>query len=205
MSRPACTARMPSISTATGARSRPTAPFGFRRPLPRIGCPTAQGGRWVFVDGIWAWAPGPVVQRAVYAPALVVFFGGPSVRVAIGTPFVSWVALGWGEPVVPWWGRSGFAGRPSWRGWGGPRIVNNVVVNQNTVVNVNTINVYRNVSVHNAVVAVSQEHFGRTPVHEARMTHVDVQRLEPVRGQLRVTPEASSFVAASGPARRPPE
>src|SRR6266481_5447308 len=162
-------------------------------------------GRWVFVDGIWAWAPGPVVQRAVYAPALVVFFGGPSVRVAIGTPFVSWVALGWGEPVVPWWGRSGFAGRPSWRGWGGPRIVNNVVVNQNTVVNVNTINVYRNVSVHNAVVAVSQEHFGRTPVHEARMTHVDVQRLEPVRGQLRVTPEASSFVAASGPARRPPE
>jgi len=162
-------------------------------------------GRWVFVDGIWAWAPGPVVQRAVYAPALVVFFGGPSVRVAIGTPFVSWVALGWGEPVVPWWGRSGFAGRPSWRGWGGPRIVNNVVVNQNTVVNVNTINVYRNVSVHNAVVAVSQEHFGRTPVHEARMTHVDVQRLEPVHGQLRVTPEASSFVAASGPARRPPE
>ena len=162
-------------------------------------------GRWVFVDGIWAWAPGPVVQRAVYAPALVVFFGGPSVRVAIGTPFVSWVALGWGEPVVPWWGRSGFAGRPSWRGWGGPRIVNNVVVNQNTVVNVNTINVYRNVSVHDAVVAVSQEHFGRTPVHEARMTHVDVQRLEPVRGQLRVTPEASSFVAASGPARRPPE
>jgi hypothetical protein len=162
-------------------------------------------GRWVFVDGFWAWAPGPMVHRAVYAPALVVFFGGPSVRVAIDTPFVSWVALGWGEPIVPWWGRSGFVGRPSWRGWGGPRIVNNVVVNQTTVVNVNTINVYRNVSVHNAVVAVSQERFGRSPVHEARMAQVDVQRLEPVRGQLPVTPAASSFVAASGAARRPPE
>src|SRR5207249_2027001 len=29
-------------------------------------------GRWVFVDGFWAWAPGPIVHRAVYAPALVV-------------------------------------------------------------------------------------------------------------------------------------
>ena len=162
-------------------------------------------GRWVFVDGFWAWAPGPIVHRAVYAPALVVFFGGPSVRVAIDTPFVSWVALGWGEPIVPWWGRPGFVGRPSWRGWGGPRIVNNVVVNQTTVVNVNTINVYRNVGVQNALVAVSQEHFGRSPVHEARMAQVDVQRLEPMRGKLRVTPAASSFVAASGAARRPPE
>ncbi len=162
-------------------------------------------GRWVFVDGYWAWAPGPMVRRAVYAPALVVFFGGPSVRVAIGSPFVSWVALSWGEPVVPWWGRAGFVGRPWWGGWGGPRFVNNIVVNQTTVVNVNTINVYRNVSVHNAVVAVSQEHFGRRAVHEARMAQVDVKRLEPVRGQLRVTPAASSFVAASGAARRPPE
>ena len=67
-------------------------------------------GRWVDVDGFWAWAPGPVVVRPVYAPALVAFFGGPGVGVSIslGGPVVGWVALGWGEPVVPWWGREGF-------------------------------------------------------------------------------------------------
>jgi len=124
-------------------------------------------GRWVFVDGYWAWAPGPMVRRAVYAPALVAFFGGPGVRVAVGSPFVSWVALSWGEPVVPWWGRSSFVGRPWWGGWGGPRVVNNVAVNRTTVVNVTNINVYRNVTVHNAVVAVNQDQFGRRAVVHA--------------------------------------
>src|SRR5262245_66670830 len=33
-------------------------------------------GRWVFVGGSWAWAPGPIVVRPVYTPALVAFFGG---------------------------------------------------------------------------------------------------------------------------------
>ena len=83
---------------------------------------------------MWAWAPGPVVVRPAYAPALVAFFGAPGVRVAVGAPFVSWVALGWGEPCVPWWGRPGFVGRPWWGGWGGPRVVNNVVINRTTVV-----------------------------------------------------------------------
>src|SRR5207245_2677331 len=102
--------------------------------------------------GPGAWAPGPVVVRPVYAPALVAFFGGPSVHVAIGVPGVSWVALGWGEPLVPWWGRPQFVGRPTWVGWGGPRFVNNVVVNRTTVVNVTNINDYRNTNVTNAVV-----------------------------------------------------
>ena len=75
-----------------------------------------------------------MVVRPVYAPALVAFFGAPGVRIAIGAPFVSWVALGWGEPCVPWWGRPGFVGRAWWGGWGGPRVVNNVVINRTTVV-----------------------------------------------------------------------
>jgi hypothetical protein len=165
-------------------------------------------GRWVFVDGLWAWAPGPLVARPVYAPALVAFFGAPGVRVgvSVGTPSVSWVALGWGEPLVPWWGRPGFVGQPHWAGWGGPRVVNNVVVNRTTVVNVNTINVYRNVAVQNAVVAVPQERFGRgAPVHEARVAEVDVHQLQAVRGALRVTPAPASFVPSSGAAARPPE
>jgi len=164
-------------------------------------------GRWVFVDGFWAWAPGPLVARPVYAPALVAFFGAPGVRVgvSVGTPSVSWVALGWGEPLVPWWGRPGFVGQPHWAGWGGPRVVNNVVVNRTTVVNVNTINVYRNVTVQNAVVGVPQERFGRASAHEARVAQVDVRQLQPVRGALRVTPTPASFVASSGAAIRPPE
>ena len=69
----------------------------------------------------------PVLIATWWAPALVVFFGLPGIHVSIGAPLMSWVALGWGEPVVPWWGRAGFVGRPWWGGWGGPRVVNNVV------------------------------------------------------------------------------
>src|SRR4030095_5024805 len=63
-------------------------------------------GRWVHAGSYWGWAPGPIIARPVYAPALVAFFGAPgvSVSVGVGVPFVSWCALGWGEPVVPWWG-----------------------------------------------------------------------------------------------------
>ena len=146
-------------------------------------------GRWVYVDSYWAWAPGPIVVRPVYSPALVVFFGRPGVQVAVGSPFVSWVALGWGEPIVPWWGSPRYIGRAHWAGWGGPRVVNNVVINRTTVVNVTNINVYRNVHVHNAVVAVREDNFGRRGVHDARVHDVDVRRLEPVRGRLHVKPD----------------
>src|SRR2546422_510281 len=84
-------------------------------------------GRWVFVGSYWAWAPGPVIVRPVYSPALVVFLGG-GVRVGIGVRPLCWAPLGWGEPVIPWWGRRGFVGVASWHGWGGPRVVNNAVV-----------------------------------------------------------------------------
>ena len=40
-------------------------------------------GRWVFVGGGWAWVPGPVAVRPVYAPALVAWVGGPSFGVGI--------------------------------------------------------------------------------------------------------------------------
>ncbi len=162
-------------------------------------------GRWVHLDRVWAWAPGPVIVRPVYAPALVAFFGAPGVRVAIGAPFVSWVALGWGEPCVPWWGRPGFVGHAWWGGWGGSRVVNNVVVNRTTVVNVQNITVYRNVSVQNAVVAVRPDRFGRGSVGEARIRQVDTRRLEPVRGAVDLRPDRASFAAASGRGVRPPE
>jgi hypothetical protein len=164
-------------------------------------------GRWVFEGGFWAWAPGPVVATPVYAPALVGFFGGPSVGISIGLggPIVGWVALGWGEPVVPWWGRAGFIHEPSWRGWGGPRIVNNVVINNTTVVNVQTINIYRNTSVQNAVVVVPENHFGHGPITSARVSQVDVQRLQPIHTAPQIAATPASFVPTASRGIRPPE
>lgn len=61
-------------------------------------------GRWVRVGGRWAWCPGSYVGRAVYAPALVTFFGGSNWRVSDSTgPSYAWVPLGWNEPYVPWY------------------------------------------------------------------------------------------------------
>ena len=162
-------------------------------------------GRWISVDGFWAWAPGPFVARPVYAPALVAFFGGPSVRVGGAGPLVGWVALGWGEPLVPWWGRPGFVHEPSWRGWGGPRVVNNVVVNNTTVVNVQNITVYRNASVQNAVVAVNENRFGRGPVTSAREARVDVKSLQLTHTTPQVTATPASFVPSANRGVRPPE
>ena len=61
-------------------------------------------GRWVMVDGLWGWAPGPIAVSAIYAPALVGFMTGVAVA-GIAEP-VSWVALGWGEPWYPGFGVS---------------------------------------------------------------------------------------------------
>ncbi len=164
-------------------------------------------GRWVSVRGFWAWAPGPVVARPIYAPALVAFLGGPSVSVGVGIggPVVGWVALGWGEPCVPWWGRPGFAHRPWWGGWGGPRVVNNVVVQRTTVVNVQNINVYRNTSVQNAVVVVNENRFGRGRITPARVTEVDVRSLKPVHTAPQVAAAPASFVPTARRGIRPPE
>ena len=160
-------------------------------------------GRWVFVGNYWAWAPGPVVVRPAYAPALVVFLGG-GVAVTVGRPLY-WAPLGWGEPVVPWWGRPGFVGVASWRGWGGPRVVNNVVVNRTTNINVTNITVYRNVQVTNAVVGEPAERFGQGQVQATRISQAQAQQLTPVHGgPLAVRPVAASVQPATGSAAPPP-
>lgn len=164
-------------------------------------------GRWCWNDGYWGWAPGPIVVRPVYAPALVAFFGGPNVgvSVSVGSPFVSWVALGWGEPVVPWWGPRGFVGRPYWGGWGGPRVVNNVVINNTTIVNVNSINRYDNFRNRRAVMGTAGDHFGRGQVEHVRVDPDRVRNLRPVRGELGVRPVRESLVPRAGRGERPPD
>ena len=163
-------------------------------------------GRWVLVDGFWAWTPGPAVVRPVYAPALVAFFGGgPAVAARVGGPVIGWVALGWGEPVVPWWGGPRFVGVPWWGGWGGPRVVNNVVINRTTIVNVQNITIYRNAAAPNAVVAVEHQRFGHGLVTRQHVARVDVRTLEPVRGRLDVKPSPVSLVPSAVRGARPPE
>jgi hypothetical protein len=160
-------------------------------------------GRWVFVGNYWAWAPGPVVVRPVYAPALVVFLGGP-VAVTVGVRPLHWAPLGWGEPIIPWWGRPGFVGVASWHGWGGPRVVNNVVINRTTIVQVTNITVYKNVHVHNAVVTVPGDRFGHGTVRPVRLEDARVRELTPVRGALEVKPVAASVMSAERSATQPP-
>jgi hypothetical protein len=163
-------------------------------------------GRWVFINQYWAWAPGPVIARPIYAPALVAFFGvapGLSVRIGIGGPVVSWVALGWGEPLRPWWGRPGFIGVPWWGGWGGPHLVNNVVIEPGRVVDVNAI-VYQNTRVPNGIIAASEKQFGAGQIRGARFTAPEPRELEPIRETLPVRPGPASVAPVAGKAIRPP-
>jgi hypothetical protein len=167
-------------------------------------------GRWLHVSGYWAWCPGPVmVRRPAYAPALVAFYGvspGFSVGIGVGSSGLAWVALGWGEPLVPWWGHGGFIGRPWWGGWGGPRMVNNVVVKRTTVVNVTNIT-YANVLVTDAVVATTADHFGRGHVRDVpvRVVREREREMAHIRGALPVKPDPVRAVAGAPKGERPPQ
>ena len=157
-------------------------------------------GRWVSVNGFWAWAPGPAVAQPAYAPALVGWLGGGGVGVGVG---LGWVALGWGEPVVPWWGPREFVGHPYWGGWGGPRVVNRTVVTNVTNVNVTNIT-YANTEVHNAVLTTSTERFGRAAPSYAHVPPGELNRWHAAEHGVDVKPTAVSLVPGEGRAVRPP-
>ncbi|MDB5941607.1 MAG: putative chromosome segregation ATPase [Ramlibacter sp.] len=77
------------------------APWGFA---------TSHYGRWAVIAERWAWVPGRMPARPVYAPALVAFAGNAgasgNVRLATGRLGVAWFALGPGEPWQPAFGAS---------------------------------------------------------------------------------------------------
>lgn len=163
-------------------------------------------GRWLFIDGYWAWAPGPAVVRPVYAPALVAFMirdGDVSVRVSVGLPGLWWVALSWGEPVIPWWGPPRHRGHPWWGGWGGPRVVNNVVIKQTTIVNVRDIH-FHNATLPRSVVTVPADKFGRERVRATVENRYRQADFAPVRGELPVKPTRASLYGGAPRAGQPP-
>lgn len=164
-------------------------------------------GRWVYIDGFWAWAPGPVVRRPVYSPALVAFMirdHGVSARISIGLPGLWWVALSWGEPVLPWWGAPYRRWHPYWGGWGGPRIVNNVVINRTTVIPAGDIR-FHNATLPRAILSVPIDKFGRERVRatvEKRYHHTD---FAPVRSELPVKPSRASLFGGAPRGVQPPQ
>ena len=128
-------------------------------------------GRWVAVRNTWAWIPGPVTVRPVYAPALVAFVGGPhfslSVSIGGGGGNVAWFPLGPREVYVPAYHTS--------REYVERVNVSNTTVNNVTITNVynntNNTNIhYVNKTVNGGVTAVSQttfinaQHVGKSAV-----------------------------------------
>jgi len=59
-------------------------------------------GRWTMIGSRWAWVPGPLPARPVYAPALVAFLGGGEFALDSG-PAVGWYPLAPGEAWWPWY------------------------------------------------------------------------------------------------------
>jgi hypothetical protein len=154
-------------------------------------------GRWAEVGGGWCWVPGPVVVRPVYAPALVVFVGGPrfgmSVSFGGGGGGVAWFPLGPREVYVPPYRTS-------------ERYVQKVNVTNTTVNVVNVTNVYNNVNVTKvtymhqnnvqAVTAVSHDTFVNArpvAVSNVRVSAQQIQGAE-VQRNFSVAPVQKSVV-----------
>jgi hypothetical protein len=114
-------------------------------------------GRWAMIGSRWAWVPGRLGPRPVYAPALVMFVGGSggvSFSLSIGSdPGIGWFPLGPGEAWRPFYRTS-------------PRYVTSV--NRYIVINNQVTNNYFYINQRHpsAVTAVRVEDFSRgRPVH----------------------------------------
>lgn len=163
-------------------------------------------GRWAYVGGGWAWVPGRVVERPVYAPALVAFVGAPAPRpgvavgVAVGVGAVAWFALGPQEVYRP-----AYAVSPTY-----VRQVNVTnVTNITNVTNVTETNVtYVNRNAPGAMMATSTTAFtSARPVQSAAVPVTDEIRRAPVTGMApEVAPTRASLARtpAGGLAHMPP-
>jgi hypothetical protein len=144
-------------------------------------------GRWVMVGGTWAWVPGPVVRRPVYAPALVAFVGGNGFHVAVGgggVAAVAWFPLGPREVY-----------RPAYA-------VSPVYINRVNVVNVTNVTVVNRVYVNQTVgvTAVDNRTFvSAQPVHRAiiPVPREAIARAEVVNTAA-VAPQRASVMGRAG-------
>jgi hypothetical protein len=107
-------------------------------------------GRWAMIGSRWAWVPGRIGLRPVYAPALVAFIGGSSGG-------VNWsISIGSGRPGVAWFPLApGEAWQPGYRA--SPVYISNV--NRNIPVQANPA--YAHQRRPEALTAISAEDFHR--------------------------------------------
>jgi hypothetical protein len=160
-------------------------------------------GRWALVGPTWAWVPGPVAVRPVYAPALVAFVGGSGFSVSIGigagVAGVAWFPLAPGEVYRPaYWTSSGYFTNIN---TSNTRVnVTNVTNIYNNTTNITNIN-YAHRQSPAAVTAVSSTAFARSePVGRA---HVAVSRDVLARGRVVETaPVAPTQASVTGNAPR---
>jgi len=164
-------------------------------------------GRWAEVGGGWCWVPGPVVVRPVYAPALVVFVGGPRFGMSLsfggGGGGVAWFPLGPREVYVPPYRTS-------------ERYAQRVNVTNTTVNVVNVTNIYNNVNVTKvtymhqnnvaAVTAVSHDTFVNARPVGAATVRVNAQQMQTaeVQRNFAVAPVQRSVVGAGAVATAKP-
>ena len=164
-------------------------------------------GRWCMVGGGWAWVPGPVVVRPVYAPALVAFVGGGGFQFSVsfgGGGGVAWFPLAPGEVFVPAYHVS--------RTYVNQVNVTNTVVNVTKVTNVyndytaNSTTVvnrvtYVNQHVPNAVTAVSHETFVNARPVSRNVVAISQREIEqaPVSHIAHADPIRTSVIGAGRP------
>ena len=109
-------------------------------------------GRWAYTHSGWAWVPGPVGARPVYAPALVAFVSTPNFTVGIGVGggvAVAWFPLGPREVYVPGYQAS-------------REYVNRVNVSNTTVNSTTVTNVYNTTIINNHTQVTTITYVNRT-------------------------------------------
>jgi hypothetical protein len=160
-------------------------------------------GRWAFVPTRgWAWVPGTIVQRPVYAPALVAFVGDSdwNLSLRLGPAPISWFPLGPREVFVP-----AYRASPEYLQRVNVPHVTNVNVTNINITNINVTNAtYVNREVPGAVTAVSRDTFVRArPVAAAAVAipREQVRAASIVMAAAPVVPERASI---AGQPKTPP-
>ncbi len=161
-------------------------------------------GRWAYVQERWAWVPGPVSARPVYAPALVAFVGGGGTRGASGpAQTMAWFPLAPREVYRPAYSVS--------RDYFGRLNTSNTTVNVTQVYtqyNVTTTNVtYVNRQAPNAVMAVPTQVFvqARPVAREAVRLQPETLAAAAIMAMAALAPQRSSVLSTPSTAQRPPE
>ncbi len=168
-------------------------------------------GRWTNTQRGWAWVPGPITARPVYAPALVAFIGGSNFQISTSNGSGNVGAVGW-FPLGP---REVY--RPAYavsRNYFTNVNVSNTVINNTIIVNnYNNRNApmgndafYANRAVRGAIVTVPTSAFVQSqPVARAqlRVSEAALTRA-PVNVFATVAPQRISVLGAAQERQKPP-